>query len=94
MQIQLTGKKSPVGKIFFLNWKKKFLSWIIIFFQLGNSGFPFRCVFVRFYPCFCLFREVRRNMVGLKNIYKKLFNDEQLMFVGTYACRPVPDRTV
>ena len=69
LKIQLVAGKCPVGKIFFLCWKKYFLNWKIIFFQLGNSECPFRGVFVYFRPFFCWFREVERKYADLKNIY-------------------------
>ena len=80
------ANNAQLAKYFFSTGKKYFLSWIIIFFQLGISECPFGCVFVRFYPCFCLFREVRRNMVGFEKCLQKVVNDEHLMFVGTSAC--------
>ena len=80
------AENAQLAKYFFSTGKKYFLSWIIIFFQLGNSECPFGCVFVRFCPCFCWFWELGRKCVGWKNVY----NWRRCVIytiIGTSACR-------
>ena len=54
LKIQLGSRKRPVGKIFFLNWKKIFSQLDNYFFSVGQFRMPFWMCFCTFLPLFLL----------------------------------------
>ena len=70
----------PVGKIFFLSWK-------IIFFQLGTFRTPFWRIFVRFWPIMVIISKYQKSFTFLSLFRHK---NKRNIFITLTQISPIP----